>query len=918
MGIFPVKENSMIYRTNEVAGYRLGDLPEGPVARLAEVAREAAADGMVLLENSKGTLPLVAGDTVSVFGRGQTEYCKSGTGSGGLVNVTYVTNILDSLRAVTGIRVNETLAGVYADYIKEHPFDKGQGWAQEPWAQEEMPLTEGLVADARAVSDKALVIICRTAGEDKDNSATRGSWYLTETEEEMIRLVTAAFDHVAVVLNVGNIIDMSWVKKYGVDAVLYGWQGGMEGGRATVDVLTGAVNPSGRLTDTIAETIEDYPSSAHFGDKDVNLYTEDIYVGYRYFETFAPGRVLYPFGYGLSYTTFTVTTKDVEMEVGDDTLVTVTVTVKNTGEVAGREVVGVYLGAPQGKLGKPEKVLAAFGKTGTIAPGKSEKLVLSFLMEDFASFDDSGVTGHKDAYVLEAGQYLIYVGTDAHAAEAEAAYLLDEKVVRTAEEALTPTRAFDRLRPDEEGKPTFEPTPTRSYDYHARILDRRPAEIAYTGDRSLKLADVRDGRATMEAFIAQLSDRELIEICRGEGMNSPKVTPGTGSCFGGVTDGLLHYGIPIACTTDGPSGLRLDSGMMATSLPNGTLLACTWDPVLIYRLFVLEGVEMTAYHIDCLLGPGINIHRHPLCGRNFEYFSEDPYLAGRMAAAMCRATAESGVYCTIKHFAGNNQEWRRHQVDAVMSARAAREIYLRPFEIAVREGDAKAIMTSYNPLNGIHASSNYDLATTILRDEWGYTGFVMTDWWATMNDDGDAADLKKLGFMIRSQGDVFMVVADAATNDDDGHRALAEGVISRGEVQRCAMNICRFLMNTHAMENFLANGSTYIAAESVDLASMTCVATVAPFPRNKSQEVTLPEGGATALEITYHADAGELAQIPVSVIWNAHRVGFFMVRGTDGKSAGITVAATLTGAAAPLKFMTTNAALNIDEIKFYR
>ncbi len=908
----------MIYRKNEVAGYCLGDLQEGPVARLAEVAREAAADGMVLLENSRGTLPLSEGDTVSVFGRGQTEYCKSGTGSGGLVNVTYVTNILDSLRAVSGIKVNETLAGIYAAYIKEHPFDKGQGWALEPWAQEEMPLSEAIVREARAESEKALIIICRTAGEDKDNSATRGSWYLTETEEEMIRLVTAAFNQVAVVLNVGNIMDMTWVKKYGVDAVLYGWQGGMEGGRATVDVLTGAVNPSGRLTDTIAEKIEDYPSNEHFGAEDVNLYAEDIYVGYRYFETFAPERVLYPFGYGLSYTTFAVTTKDVEMEAGDDTLVTVTVSVKNTGKVAGREVVEVYLGAPQGKLGKPEKVLAAFGKTGLIAPGKTEKMQLSFLLEDFASFDDSGATGHKNTYILEGGQYLIYVGTDAHNAEAEAAYLLEEKVVRTTEEALAPTRAFDRLHPDAEGKPVWEAVPTRTYDMAARIRDRRPAEIPYTGDRSLKLADVRDGRATMEEFVAQLSDRELIEICRGEGMNSPKVTPGTGSCFGGVTDGLLHYGIPIACTTDGPSGLRLDSGMMATSLPNGTLLACTWDPLLVYRLFVLEGVEMTAYHIDCLLGPGINIHRHPLCGRNFEYFSEDPYIAGRMAAAMCRATAESGVYCTIKHFAGNNQEWKRSYVDAVMSARAAREIYLRPFEIAVKEGDAKAIMTSYNPINGIHASSNYDLSTTILRDEWGYDGFVMTDWWAMMNDEGPESSVKNLGYMIRSQGDVFMVVTDAATHDDDGHRALASGVITRGEVQRCAMNLCRFLMNTHAMETFLANGSTYIQTEPVDLSSKTCVASVSSFPCNQSQTVTLPADGDTALEIIYHADGGNLAQIPVSVIWNSHRVAFFMVKGTDGKNESIKIAITCTGAEAPLKLMTTSSALHIDEIKFYQ
>ena len=492
----------MIYQKDEVAGYRLGSLPEAPVPALAEVAREAAAEGMVLLENRRGTLPFAPGDRISVFGRGQVEYCKSGTGSGGLVNVSYVTNILDSLRACPGISVNETLAGIYTAYLAEHPFDRGQGWAQEPWAQEEMPLTDEVVKDARAVSDKALIVICRTAGEDKDNSATRGSWYLTETEENMIARVTAAFDRVCVVLNVGNIMDMSWVETYGVDAVLYGWQGGMEGGRATVDLLTGEVTPSGHLTDTIARSISDYPSNAHFGDAAVNLYTEDIYVGYRYFETFAPERVLYPFGYGLSYTTFSHQVKDVEMECGEDTLVTVKVRVKNTGDRSGKEVVQVYLGAPQGKLGKPEKVLAAFGKTSCLAPGKSETLTLSFLLEDFASFDDSGVTGHKDAYVLEAGQYLIYVGTDAHTAEAEAAYSLDEKVVRQCTEALTPVKPFDRLRPDSDGKPTTEPTPTRTYDYQARIRSGRPEEIPYTGDRGIRLVDVRDGRASMKDFIA--------------------------------------------------------------------------------------------------------------------------------------------------------------------------------------------------------------------------------------------------------------------------------------------------------------------------------------------------------------------------------------------------------------------------------
>ena len=678
----------MKYMRDKVCGYALGSLPEAPIAELASISRIAAAEGMVLLKNDKGTLPFVTGDRVAVFGRSQVEYCKSGTGSGGLVKVTYVTNILESLRAHGGVTVDEDLAKVYADWLVDHPFDKGKGWASEPWAQVEMPVSPELAKTAAEKNNKALVIICRTAGEDKDNSATEGSWYLTETEKEILANVTAAFDHVCVVLNVGNIIDMSWVETYGIDAVLYGWQGGMEGGRATVDVLCGDVTPCGKLTDTIAHHIEDYPSHANFGNPDKNIYQEDIYVGYRYFETFAPEKILYPFGFGLSYTTFAVETKKVVMKTTKTGAAQVTVKVKvtNTGAYAGKEVVQVYMSAPQGKLGKAEKELVAFGKTPVLAPKKSCTLKLEFVVDDFASYDDSGVTGHKSAYVLEAGQYLIYVGTDSHTAEAQAAFAMEEKVVLQCEEALAPVTPFERMKPDSEGNLTYEAVPTRTYDLAARIVDRRPADIAYTGDQGIRLVDVRDGRATMEQFIAQLSDSELLEITRGEGMSSPKVTPGTGGCLGGVTEGLAGYGIPIACVTDGPSGLRLDTGLYATSLPNGTLLACTWNLPLIYQLFLLEGVEMTAYKIDCLLGPGINIHRHPLNGRNFEYFSEDPLLTGRVAAAMCAAVDESNVSCTIKHFMGNNQEWHRHEVDTVVSERAAREIYLRPFEIAVKQG----------------------------------------------------------------------------------------------------------------------------------------------------------------------------------------------------------------------------------------
>ncbi len=908
----------MEYIKNEVAGYKLGDLPEGPIPELAKVAYQAAAEGQVLLENSRGTLPLTTGDRVAVFGRGQLEYCKSGTGSGGAVKVTYVTNILETLRTYKEFTIDETVTDAYKAFVTEHPFDNGHGWATEPWCQVEMPLEESLVTEAASRGDnKALIIICRTAGEDKDNSATAGSWYLTEDEENTIALVTKHFKNVCVVLNVGNIIDMSWVKKYDVDAVLYAWQGGMEGGRATADVLAGAITPSGKLSNTIA-AIEDYPAHKNFGHPTRNIYQEDIYVGYRYFETFAPEKVVYPFGYGLSYTTFALSDKKVEMEVTEDgTIVTVSVKVTNTGSVAGKEIVQVYLGAPQGKLGKPEKDLVAFVKSGVIAPGADEVVETSFLLEDFASYDDSGVTGHKNAYVLEAGQYLIYIGTDIRSAEIEVAYQIEEHVVQQCTEALTPVTAFERMRPDADGNLTYEATPLRSYDLEKRILDNRPAEIAPTGDKGIKLVDVRDGKATMEEFIAQLSDEDLVNLTRGEGMNSPKVTPGTGSCFGGVTDSLIGFGVPIACTTDGPSGLRMDSGLFATSLPNGTLLACSWNLPLVYDLFVLEGVEMTAYKIEALLGPGINIHRHPLNGRNFEYFSEDPLLTGRMAAAMCNAVKESNVSCTIKHMMANNQEWHRHETDSVMSERAAREIYLRPFEIAIKQGGADCIMTSYNLVNGIHAASNYDLNTTILRGEWGYEGFVMTDWWARMNKtENDPSDMKFISMMIRAQNDVYMVCTDAATHEDDAMAALADGTLARSEVQRCAMTICRYLMNTHAMERFIANGSTYQSVAQMDISAMTHVATTSAQDRWVEKDVEIEKAGKYAAVITYHADAAEHVQIPVSLVYGSHRIGFIMVTGTNGQKATVQVSLDL-DKSAKFKFISPNAAIHFDEVKFY-
>ena len=450
--------------------------------RYSALARQAVAEGCVLLKNDKETLPIRKGTKVSVFGRIAFHYYKSGTGSGGLVNVKKVTGILDALREDPDIEVNEKLYETYAAWVKEHPFDKGVGWGQEPWCQEEMPLTESDVAEAAAASDVAVVVIGRTAGEDQDTKTLPGSYLLTELEEDMLEKVCGAFGKVVVLLNVGNIIDMKWVEKYQPSAVMYVWQGGQEGGNGVLDVLNGTVAPCGKLTDTIAGDIEDYPSTKNFGDEKKNVYQEDIYVGYRYFETFAKDKVLWPFGFGLSYTTFAVSTTSFAEEADQ---IRVEVKVENTGAAAGKEVVQMYVSAPQGALGKPARELIAYAKTDVIEPGASASVSLSVPKSAMASYDDSGCTGHKSCYVLEAGSYGIWIGTDVRSAVHAASFEVKETVVtEQLEEVLAPVESFERFRPAADGDGyalKYEAAPTRTIDLKERIATRRPADLAYTG-----------------------------------------------------------------------------------------------------------------------------------------------------------------------------------------------------------------------------------------------------------------------------------------------------------------------------------------------------------------------------------------------------------------------------------------------------
>jgi len=878
-----------------------------PLPELAGYCRKAAAEGAVLIKNEENVLPLKKGERISVFGRCQIEYYRSGTGSGGAVNVPYVKNILGELRKSKDVIVNEKLAGMYEAWLSENPFDNGGGgWACEPWFQKEMPVTEEIAREAREASETAIFIIGRTAGEDKDNLALPGSYYLTEEEQKNLKTVADYFDKVIVLLNVSNIIDMSWMDlpqvKESVKSVLYIWQGGMEGGTAVVDLLTGAVNPSGKLAASIAYNLKDYPAYANFGNKDANIYQEDIYVGYRYFETFCPEKVQYEFGYGLSYTTFSILLNQANViGEGADATIELQAEVTNNGIYSGKEVVQVYVTAPQGELGKPVKSLVDFKKTKELQPGETEVLKFEVALANASSYDDSGVTGHKSCYVLEAGEYLFFAGNSVKNLKKAGSYVLEELVVtEQLQEVMAPEESFLRMKPGkikEDGtyELIYEATPVKTVDMEKRIQENLPKELALAGDCGIRLQDVAQKKATLEAFVAQLSVKELVTIVRGEGMSSPKVTPGTASAFGGVGDNLHRFGIPVACCADGPSGIRMESGLLATQLPIGTLLACSFNIPIMEELYVLEGKELYNNEIDTLLGPGMNLQRYPLNGRNFEYFSEDPLVTGRFAAAAVSGIEKGGSHATVKHFAVNNQETARFDVNSIVSERALRELYLKGFEIAVKEGRACSLMTSYNPVNGHWTASNYDLCTTVLREEWGYKGMVMTDWWAKMNHcvSGGEAARNYMAYMVRSQNDVYMVInnngAEINSNHDDLEDALKNGNLTIGELQRAAMNILNLILHSPVMERPLKPLNPVIELRSVSEPAQD----VKVYSLEDSSEVLIgsdkkvvlqaDKAGVYNLIIKMMSPMTNLSQSSTNVIVNGAFFTTIQTCGTDGR-----------------------------------
>ncbi|MFG6358158.1 MAG: glycoside hydrolase family 3 C-terminal domain-containing protein [Acetatifactor sp.] len=771
------------------------------------LSREAAREGMVLLKNQGNVLPLSRGSRVALFGKATFDYVKGGGGSGD-VTVAYTRNLYEGLKQKAGhVEIFEELADYYRENVKrQYAQGVGPGMTVEP------ALSGELLTKARAYTDTAIISICRFSGEgwdrksvydkkisrkdsviagleqkqESDNEVFEdGDFYLTRGEKDMVKAVKDRFPKVIVVMNVGGMVDTDWFAgEERIQAVLMAWQGGIEGGLAAAELLVGEDNPSGKLSDTFAKRLEDYPSTYNFHESDDYVeYTDDIYVGYRYFETIpgAAEKVNYPFGFGLSYTRFLLSMPTVEKRGHH---LRVMVDVCNIGQTAGKEVVQVYYSAPQGRLGKPARELAAFQKTRLLQPGETQTVALRIDINDMASYDDLGKVA-RSAYVLEKGEYRFYVGTSVRdTVESSYVMVLEEDVVtRQLTPKMVPTQLGKRMLADGsyEELPQGEPVDTDASIFPARLPERETGGVTPVvkrresyplwgnEDNRPKLIDVAEGRISLEEFVQQLPDEQLAELLGGQPNTGVANTFGYGN--------LPDYGIPNIMTADGPAGVRIapQCGVCTTAWPCSTLLACTWNPGLAERVGAAGGAEAKENNIGAWLTPAVNIHRSPLCGRNFEYYSEDPYLTARMAGAMVTGIQSNHVAATVKHFALNNKETNRTESDSRASERAIREIYLRAFERIVKEAKPWSIMSSYNIINGRRASENRELLEDILRGEWGFEGMVTTDWWAHSEHYKET----------KAGNDVKMACGFPARLLE----AKEKGALSREEMEICARRI---------------------------------------------------------------------------------------------------------------------------------
>ncbi len=714
-----------------------------------EVSHRAASEGMVLLKNEQKVLPLQKHCKVALFGKAQADYVKGGGGSGD-VTVSSVVSILEGLRQKEQegkVQLFKDTSDYYESYVHScYQSGAKPGMLKEPTIEEE------LVKQARAFTDTALLTISRYSSEsyDRTGSLYDGDYFLSHEEEDLIKWVTTTFPTTMVVLNVGGIMDTSWFyAEPKIQGALLAGQAGMLGGLAVADILVGDTNPSGHLASTMALDFSAYPSSENFNESESYVeYEEDIYVGYRYFETLpdAKKKVCYPFGYGLSYTTFEVKKSVATVKDG---MIVVSAEIKNTGKTKGKAVIQVYAEAPQGKLGKAKRVLVSFAKSRELDADEKQTLELSFSFSAFASYDDEGLVS-KASYVLEAGEYCFYIGQDVRSTKiiqfqnmdddkkqwniknGNNLYFNEDVVLKQLTTRCAPRQLKRRLTAEGIYRETVNNETSNSHfnDVVFPSDGTYPRESPWTIPYSAwkkpegpQFIEVFEGKLSLDDFIATLTDEEKIHMLCGQPNRGVADTFGMGN--------LPHKGVPNVMTADGPAGLRIKErvGVTTTAFPCASLLACTWDVDLLKEVGRCAAEEVLENGIGIWLAPAINIQRSPLCGRNFEYYSEDPLLAGQLAASLIRGIQELGVAASLKHFACNNKETNRKESDSRLSERALREIYIKAFEICVKEADPWTIMSSYNLINGERASCNKDLLTHILRDEWGFEGLVTTDWY---------------------------------------------------------------------------------------------------------------------------------------------------------------------------------------------
>ena len=820
--------------------------------RNRKLARKAAAEGFVLLKNEDALLPLEKGERIGLYGAGAVKTVKGGTGSGD-VNERDCVSIWQGLKSAGYVITSEPWLEAYSSLYdaarrkwKEEILGKldecgGDFFQAYSTTAFVLPCKAPIAASTARNdgADTAVFVLSRIAGENADRHDTPGDYFISEEEKGILSQISQSYRDVILVINAGGFIDLAFTEDYGnIKAILQFVQAGQEGGSALADVLTGAVTPCGKLTDSWAMAYADYPNAGSFsyknGNTDTEKYEEGIYVGYRYFDTFdVPVR--YCFGYGLSYTSFTSEVTSIEasdMRTANP-MIQVKVIVKNIGDAfSGKEVIQIYVSCPQGQMPKEFRRLAGFHKTQLLTPGETQEVNISFPLYQLASYDEK-----KAAWVLEGGTYGIWAGSSIEdAALAGSLYLEEDAVMIQCEHICERKEELKELMPDPEKIKEKEAAWLRMADQIKKapvVLDGGQIiteTITYAARKNIK-----PGRAGELA--ETLSEEQLIALATGDpgkgqgsALGSAGITvPGAAAETSDTAIGE-PWNIAGIVLADGPAGLRLnqtyqvsdgkivkedflksfEGGFFApesatagttyyqycTAIPVGTLLAQTWNTELICRIGEMIGGEMELFGVTLWLAPGMNIHRNPLCGRNFEYYSEDPLLSGLMASAMTQGVQKvAGCGTAIKHFACNNQEDHRMGSDSVLSERALREVYLKGFEIAVKSAQPMSIMTSYNMINGVHAANSYDLCTKAARDEWGFAGAVMTDWTTTTHS---TRGVCTAAGCIRAGNDMIMPGTEG--DRENIRRELQKGTISIKELKWCIANTINLVLCSNQYE----------------------------------------------------------------------------------------------------------------------